>query len=140
MFGELSEYAGAYDPISAYGYPTQDTSSQYTTIAYSLPWNIVNGQIDIQAEALEGYTNKTVDPARDHLVWSVYEYPFTGAESGWSNTQTVAIGNAALTPTKTPSPTVPEFSWLTLLPLFASAIVLAVIVKLRNLNKAKCFK
>jgi hypothetical protein len=133
MFGERSEWAGTVDPYGTYGFPTQDSSSQYTTISYSLPWNVVDGKMDIQVEALKGYTNRTIDPSRAHILWSVYIYTFYGEESGWSNTQTVTIGGASastpnptspttstLTPTSTltksptPTPTVPEFPSLTI--------------------------
>ena len=108
MFGERSEWAGgAVDPYGTYGYPTQDSSSQYTTISFSLYWNMIEGQMDIQVEALVGYTNRTVDPARAHILWSVYLYTFYGEESGWSNTQTVTIGEASILPNPTSS-TIPN--------------------------------
>jgi hypothetical protein len=108
MFGERSEWAnsGTIDPYGTYGYPTQDSSSQYTTISFSLYWNMVEGQLDIQVEALVGYTNRTVDPAREHILWSVYLYNFSGEESGWSNTQTVTIGETSISP----NPTTPTTS------------------------------
>jgi len=107
MFGERSEWAGTFDPYGTYGYPPQDSSSQYTTISYSLPWNIVDGQMDIQVEALKGYTSRTIDPSRAHIIWAVFEYTFYGEESEWSNTQTVTIGEAS---TSTPNPTSPTIS------------------------------
>jgi hypothetical protein len=103
MFGERSEWAGTVDPYGTYGYPTQDSSSQYTTISYSLPWNMVEGQMDIQLEALKGYTTRAPDPAREHILWTVYIYTFYGEESGWSNTQTVTLGGSVST--FSPSPT-----------------------------------
>ena len=138
MFGERAEWEGIYDPYGTYGFPTQDASSQYTTIIYSLPWNIVDGQMDIQVEALEGYTNRTIDPSRAHINWAVYEYTFYGEESGWSNTQTVTIGETSAStstspnPTLTSTPTVPEFSWLAILPLFVSILGGAILMRQRN--------
>jgi hypothetical protein len=103
MFGERSYWAnGPPDPYGTYGYPTQNPSSQYTTISYTLAWNMLEGQMDLQVEALEGYTTKAADPAREHNLWTVYEYTFYGQESGWSNTQTVAYGGFSAT---TPDPT-----------------------------------
>ena len=150
MFGEIAEWWGGIDPYGTYGFPTQDSSSQSTTISYSLPWNIVDGQMDIQVEALKGYTNRTIDPGRAHINWAVYEYTFYGEESGWSNTQSVTIGGASMstpnptsltfstpTPTATfpasPSstPTVPEFLWLATLGLFISLFAVAVVAKLK---------
>ena len=141
MFGERSEWAGTVNPYSTYGYPTQDSSSQYTTISYSLPWNMVEGQMDIQVAALKGYTTRAPDPAREHILWTVYIYTFYGEESGWSNTQTISIDGANSTstsptstmpnygPTSSPTPTVPEFSWLAILPLFAVLLLIAVKLK-----------
>jgi hypothetical protein len=103
LFGERIEWADVYASIAEYGFPTQDSSSQYTTIIYSLPWNIVNGQMDIQVDALVGYTNRTVDLSRS-ILWSVSTYTFYGQESGWSPTQTVTLDNA---PLFTPNPTYP---------------------------------
>jgi hypothetical protein len=148
MFGELSEWAGTTDPYGTYGYPTQDSSAQYTTISFTLYWNMVQGQMDIQVEALVGYTTRAPDPAREHILWTVYEYTFYGEESGWSNTQTINFGttNASASPTplptltsattftpaqtSTPTTAVPEFSWLAILPLFAALFFVSV--KLRH--------
>ena len=143
VFGERSEWAnsGTIDPYGTYGYPTQDSSSQYTTISYSLSWNMVEGQMDIQVEALKGYTTRAPDPAREHILWTVFIYTFYGEESGWSNTQTVTLGGASNStspnptpsPTNlpiatntqlspTPTPTVPEFpSWI--IPLLLTIMV-----------------
>ena len=105
MFGERAEWAGVYDPYGTYGFPTQDPSSQYTAIIYSLPWNIVDGKMDIQVEALKGYTNRTIDPSRAHITWAVYEYTFYGKESGWSNTTTITLEEGpSYTPNPTPTP------------------------------------
>jgi hypothetical protein len=108
MFGERAAWEGVYDPYGTYGFPTQDASSQHTTITYSLPWNIVDGKMDIQVEALEGYTNRTIDPSRSHINWVVYEYTFYGKESGWSNTTTITLGplpSASPSPPVSPEPT-----------------------------------
>ena len=121
MFGERAEWAGgAVDPYGTYGFPTQDASAQYTTISYSLPWNMVEGQMDIQVEALVGYTNRTVDQSRAHILWSVYIYTFYGEESGWSNTQTVKLGESGSILTPSPSSSNPTTT-LTLTPTITSS-------------------
>jgi hypothetical protein len=74
---------------------------------------------------LKDILTKLLTPQETTYSGQFTNYPFTGAESGWSNTQTVTIGNAIST---TPTPSVPEFSWLTLLPLFASALLVAVVL------------
>ena len=111
MFGERSEWANQ-EPLTLTArmdIQPKNPSSQYTTISFSLYWNMVEGQMDIQVEALEGYTNRAVDPARAHILWTVYKYTFYGEESGWSNTQTVTIGGSVSTyspnPTSSSNPT-----------------------------------
>jgi hypothetical protein len=106
MFGERAAWAGVYDPYATWGYPTQDYSSQSTTIVFKLPWNIVDGCMDIQVEALEGYTSKVANESVGGALWAVYEYPFFGEESGWSSTQTLNLANGSVT-NSTPNPTVP---------------------------------
>jgi hypothetical protein len=138
---ERAELAGVYDPYGTYGFPTQDLSSQYTTISYSLPWNIVEGKMDIQVEALEGYTNRTVDPLRAHINWAVYEYTFYGEESGWSNTTTITlepVPSASPSPTVSPEPTTNTFS-LPQEALYAIAIaaITIIIVLLVYIKKRK---
>ena len=93
-------------------------------------------QIDFQVEALTGYpTTPTI---------------FTGQESGWSNTQTVTLNETvtslpsvfpqiynsplpSTSPMQTPesTPTVPELSWLAVLPLL-SLFFVAVIIRQRK--------
>lgn len=121
MFGERSEWAGgAVDPYGTYGYPTQDSTAQYTTISYSLPWNMVEGQMDIQVKALVGYTTRAPDPARQHILWTVYKYTFYGEESGWSNTQTVKLGESGSILTPSPSTSNPTTT-LTLMPTITNS-------------------
>jgi hypothetical protein len=106
-----------------------------------------NGQIDIQVEALEGYTSETSYDA--HIMFVYAGFTFYGQESGWSNTQTVSIGETSAsaspspaptlnpTSTSTPTLTVPEFSWLAVLPLFAAMLFVAI--KLRHRKSPLCF-
>jgi hypothetical protein len=62
--------------------------------------------MDIQVEALEGYTSKVANESVGGALWAVYEYPFFGEESGWSSTQTLNLANGSVT-NSTPNPTVP---------------------------------
>lgn len=99
-----------------------------------LQWSIAfpaDAQIDFQVEALIGYpTNPTI---------------FIGQESGWSNTQTVSLNETVTSlpsilpqiyslplPSPTSTPTVPELSWLSILPLLVSVFSVAVIVRHRK--------
>ena len=87
-------------------------------------------QIDFQVEALIGYYNSNDS--------------FVGQTSGWSNTQTLevsipsdaALSSPASSPISTASPTatstVPELSWLAILPLLLSVFFLTVIIRNRK--------
>jgi hypothetical protein len=67
----------------------QDSTAQYTTVSYTLPWNVLEGQINFQVKALKGYVERTVEESR--IIFVIYNYTVQGAESGWSNTQTITI-------------------------------------------------
>jgi hypothetical protein len=72
----------------------------YTVISINIAnWNGLrdNGQIDFQVEAITGY------PASDANYCGAVHFT-TIEESGWSNTQTITVGNAA-----TPTPTTPSY-------------------------------
>jgi hypothetical protein len=108
-------------------------------------------QIDYQVEAINGYLNATpaffpqfgFDPNSTPVV--------IVNTSGWSNTQTITIpevsANTSPNPTSssnptiiqnpTPTPTVPEFSWLATLPLFISALFIPVIFRQRKTHQIK---
>ena len=86
----------AYGSDDIYGYKIQDYASQNTVIAIKSP---AEGIMDIQVEALKGYTNRTL--LQYHIFGSGVGYTFYGEESGWSNTQTITISE---TQTPTPSP------------------------------------
>ena len=102
MFGgERTVWYSFDNPVDNYGYPLQDYSSQYTKIIYTLPWNIASeGQMNIQVEALDGYTNRTI--IEGHIFMAQVAYTFFGEESGWSETQTITLGANSI---DTPNPT-----------------------------------
>jgi hypothetical protein len=103
------------------------SSSDYTIFYYGPTFlnGISFGQMDFQVEAAVGGIYR-ISPQ------FASGYEFRGVTSGWSNTQTVAIPASSVSPTQSPnpSPTVPEFSWLAILPLFAATLFIAV--KLRH--------
>lgn len=76
------------------------SNSEYTDIVLRLPFLFgygnppVGSQVDFQVQALIGHIN--------YLGGGYYN--FTGQTSGWSNTQTLTIGESQ-TPTPTPTPT-----------------------------------
>lgn len=102
MFGNQTQYVwlGQINPYMEYGYAVQDYSAQYTTIIYTLTWQVpTDGQIDFQVQALEGYTIQTSHDGR--IYFATADFAFYGQESGWSNTRTIKIGES--TPTATPT-------------------------------------
>lgn len=111
-------------------------------------------QVDFQVEALAGYIHRVWNPNYTSQL-DMYPYVFTGEESGWSNTQTLTISpisspSTLPTPSPTPipthqptiepsqtlspspSPTIPEFPALIILPLVLVATLLTVMYVNKN--------
>jgi hypothetical protein len=124
----------------------QKKNSAYTTSSLLAAGFPKDAQLDFQVEAVLYYEGRI----KVYQLW----YDFTGSivdgyisdqGSGWSNTQTISLAdglvsvstssNPTISPSSTPSPTVPEFSWLAIVPLFASSLFIAVILTHRKLNK-----
>ena len=103
--------------------------SQYTVIPIDsyLP---SEGQIDVQIEALIGYEHGVISPYGVPVTARV----ITGEASGWSNTQTITIPETSTS--LSPSPTVPEFSFLVVLILFV-ALPLITTILLRKKHTSK---
>jgi hypothetical protein len=108
------------------------SNSDYTTVSYSIGEGSVWGnlqakdQVDFQVEAMIGYVHRTVG----FMSWF-----FTGESSDWSPIQTVTMPASSSSPS--PTPNVPELSWLVIVPLLLSVFSVAVIMryrKTRNLN------
>jgi hypothetical protein len=138
-----TDYGSASHPVDPFqtgarGSQYLDASkSDYST--FTLPnWQVGNvpqgGQIDVQVQTLIGHDNK-----HDWGMGQFGEmitYYFEGEYTDWSTTQTVTIDKStALTPTytpysPTPTPSVPELSWLAIIPLMVS--ILSVVVILRH--------
>ena len=99
--------------------------------------DVPNGaQLDFQVQALVGH-NSTMwynsNPFYAGIGGYIPAVAYDSA-SGWSNTQTITIGEMAST-SPTPTPTVPEFSWLVTVPLLLSVFSIAVILRHRKTNK-----
>jgi hypothetical protein len=104
----------------------------YSTYGYSQ-----GIELDFQVIAMYGYYYTQEPASHDPFVPSQTVFGvIADGESGWSPTQTLTIGqNSATT---TPTPTVPELSWLAIMPLLLSAFSLAIIFRHRkNDNLAK---
>jgi hypothetical protein len=123
------------------GLPLQDSSSQQTIIrmgtlsqdgltlqgahkSITIP---SGGKEDIQVQALIGSIGRDASQP-------MAPYVFRGTESDWSPIQTITIPADAVSPIATPittvspspTPTVPELSWLVILPLLISVALLLV--------------
>jgi hypothetical protein len=128
-----------YSPL-----PSQP-NAEYTIVSYDLNGDNYydfsdlpsNAQIDFQVEAIVGH---------DSQAWYI-QHPFTpeyggfyepaiayDADSGWSNTQTVSIPDGNVTVSAyanpTPTPSVPELSFITILLMLLLMLSVAGISKL----------
>jgi len=86
-------------------------NSKYTVISIKADYPN-DAKLDFRVQALIGYY---VAYGRSVVIFG---YDFYGQESDWSNIQTIAIGETSST-SPNPTPTVPEFPILAILPLFA---------------------
>lgn len=78
-----------------------------------------NEQIDFQVQALIGYV---------HRYPITNSWTFNGTESNWSPTQTLAIADESVSP----SPTIPEFPYLLVIPLLLSVLAVALAFKIKK--------
>lgn len=123
-----SEYYSVYSPK----YPA--SNSGYTEITvplefFSLQSAPADSQLDFQVQAMIGH----IDPINTGLISGEGYYSFTGQFSGWSSTQTVRVSTSNTQNNASPSPTasIPELSWLAILPLFAATLIAAIKLKRR---------
>jgi hypothetical protein len=106
----------------------------FTTASYQLDYlfssSIPYGTaVDFQVQALIGYV---------HRYPIINSETFNGSESDWSSIQTLTI--PASSNSQSPTPTVPELSWLVIVPLLLSLFLVAVIIRQRkpiSLNELK---
>jgi len=121
--------------------PAQSTTG-YTVLSFPSIYR-VGDQVDFQVEAILGIQYVySVDllPNNEHIIpglnYNTYDYSFVHNASGWSPTQTVTIPASSVTySSPTPTPTVPEFPILAILPLFV--ILLLISIKVRHRKNAK---
>jgi hypothetical protein len=98
-------------------------------------------QLDFQVKALVGHNS---------TYWYIQHpsYPTVGGysapavaydiASGWSNTKTITIGETSANTSQnpTPTPSVPEFSWLTILPILLTIPIALTIVRKKIVKKS----
>jgi len=120
------------EDYGASGYDVQRPNTGYNAWLPTFLDAIPSGaQLDFQVQTLVGHNS---------TYW-VIQHPFTPtiggysapaaayiSSSGWSNTQTITIGETTST-SPTPTPAVPELSWLVIVPLLLSMFSVAVIVR-----------
>ena len=105
------------------------SDSAYTTLLESIPVLFnppdnklpsIGDEVDFQVQALTGYISSQGDGF----------YSLAGQSSSWSNTQTITILAPSTSPN--PSPTIPELSWLGVIPLMVSILFIAITVRQRK--------
>ncbi len=141
-----------FNPNDTYGYnlygafsvsvANPASSADYTEIIMNnfLHFSSVQaGLLDIQIQGLFGSYNAT--PSNNQIfpeLGTAYDFVFNGTVSDWSSTQTLQVDGTNLTPSSdtspiiTPTPTVPELSWLVIVPLLLALFSVAVIVRHRK--------
>ena len=116
-------------------------NSQYTVATVPVDQYPDDSYLDFQVEAVIMYEGQ-VRVYRDLYDFrgSLEQGYVVAEKSEWSNTQTINLGDGSVsvttspTPNPTPTPSVPEFSWLTILPLFIFLLSIAVIARFRKIQ------
>jgi hypothetical protein len=141
-----------YNLYGAFSVPNPASSTNYTEIVmndFLLFSSVQAGLLDIQIQGLFGSYNAT--PSNNqifHELGTAYDFVFNGTVSDWSSTQTLQVDgtnlipfsdiSSTLTPTATPNPTstpaLPEFPTLIILPLFATATLISIVL-MRKITK-----
>lgn len=138
-------YKGHFGNDWEYYYSSQESGGGFSqsnsdyTVVYFTQLPSEGGQIDFRVQAQIGYYTQYYMPYVD--------FYFSGQVSGWSNTQTITIGetsgssspNPTLSPTNTiPStPIVPELSRLAILTLILFTLSIVFVLKLKTKNQSK---
>jgi hypothetical protein len=107
--------------------PFGQSPTNEISLYFGSHWGItvpLGSQLDFRVQAIAGSRLMT-DPHDYNLILAI------GSESDWSSIQTVTIPENN---SSTPTPTVPEFSWLIILPLFLSILSIAVLIRKRKVS------
>jgi hypothetical protein len=108
----------------------ENYSSQYTTIKLYTDKTIpAPAELDFRAKAMIGYLVHQYEPEKPLPPpnFPTYNYGINGTSSDWSPTQTISTGESSNSPASTP--TVPELSWLVIVPLLLSVLAIALLLK-----------
>ena len=94
-----------YNSYDSFSVPNVASTSSYTVITLDfLPSISERGEVDVQVQALIGSYNAIPYGHMIDLGAPTYDFIFQGTTSGWSNTQTITIGDSA-SASPSPSPT-----------------------------------
>ncbi len=113
--------------------PYNASTSTFTSFTlYFIKVNAIptGREMDVQVQALYGNFKAGPSEYQPALGGVWYDLYFNGTTSDWSNTQTLTIPAANNSPS--PSPTVPELSLLSLLPLSLILASVALVLKRRK--------
>jgi hypothetical protein len=115
--------------ITLYGSNESESVANQIFLQYDGHWGIdvsFGGQVDFRLQAVS-------ETAEYRVIggWSV-----VGSVSDWSAVQTVTVPNFSTSTSTSPTPFVPEFPALIILPLFAVATLLSIVF-IRTLSKKK---
>ena len=88
-------------------------------------------QLEMQIRAINGYSNYTSSVPQYGIDPNDYPVVVVNA-SDWSQTQTIEIPASSIMPT--PSPTIPEFPYLTTIPLLLSVLAVALAFRIKKLG------
>jgi hypothetical protein len=117
----------------------QASNSSYTVGFLYLEWlpqPIPEGApIDVQVQALFGNFDVTPYGHAIYVGGPTYDAIFKGTSSDWNNTQTITIPAPSTSPI--PTPTVPELSWLAVIPLIVSVLFIAMVFRHRKTPNLK---
>ncbi len=121
---------GAYNQYDSYNVPCHASNGTSTVIALTFLPKITQGAMDVKVQGLYGgYRAVPYGHAIALPGGATYDFYFEGTAGEWSNTQTISYDQA----TPSPSPTAPELSWLAVVPLLFSVLLIAVIVRYQKI-------
>jgi hypothetical protein len=133
-----------YNDYGDFSVPNPASASNYTEIIMNnflhMSSSYVGCLIDFQIQGLFGSYNAT--PSNNQIfpeLGTTYDFVFSGTVSDWSSTQTLQFDGTNLTPpsstlmpTSIPTSSVPELSWLIIVPLLLSMFSVAIVLKHRK--------
>jgi hypothetical protein len=90
-----------------------------------------SGEVAFQVQAMIGHRD------RGAFQNGFIPYVLVGETSDWSNTQTITMPASSTSPSPTATSTVPELSWLVILPLLFTVFAITMIIRLRKNSYSK---